>query len=302
MSLGERIYILRTEKNLSQGDLAEQLEVSRQSISKWENNNAIPDLEKIIKLSEIFEVSLDELVKGEKASEKAEDASDILQTGEQKQEAYKAQAAENGFPPRKIAGTILFCMGFVELLFFTLMGAALGGLVFCLPFVVCGIICFVCRKNVGLWCTWAVYVMLDVFMSYATGISRSMITLTHLWTPQMNYGRLVFAWLLVLALGAIILVTVIRLGKKPLTAKEKGVNQLLIAWLWVFALQIITWGWGRSETYKFLIDNIMTMGIIYSLISLLLSWVKIIAFTVALVITVRFINMKKSNGIPKNKK
>ena len=59
MSLGERIYRLRTEKNLSQGDLAEQLEVSRQSISKWENNSAVPELEKIIKLSEIFEVSLD---------------------------------------------------------------------------------------------------------------------------------------------------------------------------------------------------------------------------------------------------
>ena len=37
MSLGETIYRLRTEKSLSQGDLAEMLEVSRQSISKWEN-------------------------------------------------------------------------------------------------------------------------------------------------------------------------------------------------------------------------------------------------------------------------
>lgn len=68
MSLGERIYRLRTEKNLSQGDLAERLEVSRQSVSKWENNSAVPDLEKIIKLGEIFGVSLDELVKGEKVT------------------------------------------------------------------------------------------------------------------------------------------------------------------------------------------------------------------------------------------
>ena len=67
MSLGETIYRLRTEKNLSQGDLAERLEVSRQSVSKWENDSAVPDLAKIVKLSEVFEVSLDELVKGEKA-------------------------------------------------------------------------------------------------------------------------------------------------------------------------------------------------------------------------------------------
>ena len=68
MNLGETIYKLRTEKQLSQGDLAEMLEVSRQSISKWENNSAVPELEKLIRLSEIFEVSLDELVKGEEKS------------------------------------------------------------------------------------------------------------------------------------------------------------------------------------------------------------------------------------------
>ena len=63
MSLGETIYKLRIEKNLSQGDLAERLEVSRQSVSKWENDSAVPDLAKIVKLSEVFDVSIDELVK-----------------------------------------------------------------------------------------------------------------------------------------------------------------------------------------------------------------------------------------------
>ena len=65
MNLGETIYNLRKEKKLSQGDLAEQLSVSRQSVSKWENNSAVPDLDKLVKLSTIFGVSLDELVKGE---------------------------------------------------------------------------------------------------------------------------------------------------------------------------------------------------------------------------------------------
>jgi len=291
MSLGERIYRLRTEKNLSQGDLAEQLEVSRQSISKWENNNAIPDLEKIIKLSEIFEVSLDELVKGKQIAE--ENADYIAK----KQKTEETTSVESAFPPRKIAGTILFCMGFVVLLLFALMGAVLGGLFFCLPFVVCGIICFACQKNVGLWCVWAVYVLLDIFTHFATGISRSMITLTHLWTPQMNYGRLVFAWLLVLALGAIILVTVIRLGKKPFEVEEKGWKQLATAWLVVIGLQAAVWSWGRSATYQYILDNIITMGVIYSIISLLFSWMKIIVLTVALVVTVRFIKMKKVNKI-----
>ena len=137
MSLGERIYKLRTEKNLSQGDLADRLEVSRQSVSKWENNNAVPDLDKIIALSEIFEVSLDVLVKGK--TTEVENTDDIPQN---RKESHTTNV-EKSFPPRKIAGTILFCMGFVVLLFCTLLGGALTGLVFCLPFVVCGIICFV---------------------------------------------------------------------------------------------------------------------------------------------------------------
>ena len=62
MTLGERIYKLRTEKEMSQGDLADALEVSRQSISKWETNGSVPELDKLVKLSEIFSVSLDELV------------------------------------------------------------------------------------------------------------------------------------------------------------------------------------------------------------------------------------------------
>ena len=45
MNLGETIYRLRTERNLSQGDLADALDVSRQSVSKWENNSAVPELE-----------------------------------------------------------------------------------------------------------------------------------------------------------------------------------------------------------------------------------------------------------------
>ena len=54
MNLGESIYRLRTERNLSQGDLADALEVSRQSVSKWENNSAVPELEKLIKMAQVF--------------------------------------------------------------------------------------------------------------------------------------------------------------------------------------------------------------------------------------------------------
>ena len=65
MELNERLYELRKNNNWSQEELAEKLDVSRQTISKWESNKAIPELEKLIKLSEIYNITLDELVKGE---------------------------------------------------------------------------------------------------------------------------------------------------------------------------------------------------------------------------------------------
>lgn len=65
MILSEKIIQLRKKKNWSQEDLAEQLNVSRQSVSKWEGGASIPDLNKIIKLSQLFDVSTDFLLKDE---------------------------------------------------------------------------------------------------------------------------------------------------------------------------------------------------------------------------------------------
>ncbi|MBQ9912671.1 MAG: helix-turn-helix domain-containing protein [Clostridia bacterium] len=64
-TLGERIYELRTRKGMSQGNLADSLDVSRQTVSKWENNQSVPELDRIIAMSDIFGVSVDYIVKGE---------------------------------------------------------------------------------------------------------------------------------------------------------------------------------------------------------------------------------------------
>ncbi|AGY80848.1 MULTISPECIES: helix-turn-helix domain-containing protein [Carnobacterium] len=63
MALGERLKESRVNKGFSQGDVAEYLNISRQSISKWENNNSYPDLDNLVKLSTYYEVSIDELLK-----------------------------------------------------------------------------------------------------------------------------------------------------------------------------------------------------------------------------------------------
>lgn len=63
MTLAEKILHLRTQQGLSQLELAEQLGVSRQSVSKWETGQSVPDLDKLIKLSDRFGITVDELVR-----------------------------------------------------------------------------------------------------------------------------------------------------------------------------------------------------------------------------------------------
>lgn len=74
MILAEKIMTLRKKKGWSQEELAEKLEISRQSVSKWESAASIPDIDRILALSRLFEVSTDYLLKDELENEPAEKA------------------------------------------------------------------------------------------------------------------------------------------------------------------------------------------------------------------------------------
>ena len=63
MTLGEKIYRLRIERGLSQEAFGEMLNVSRQSVSKWETDQSLPELDKVVAISEMFGVSTDYLLK-----------------------------------------------------------------------------------------------------------------------------------------------------------------------------------------------------------------------------------------------
>ena len=84
MALSEKLYTLRRKSGLSQEQLAEQLNVSRQAISKWEAGQSIPESDKLLSISNYFNVSLDYLMKDETQdtiSEK-EQINTSLQTGD----------------------------------------------------------------------------------------------------------------------------------------------------------------------------------------------------------------------------
>ena len=106
MEFNNKLYDLRKQKGFSQEELANRLNVSRQTVSKWEVGDSTPDLEKLVAISDLFEISLDELVldkaavSSEETSSKSEVLSELkekLLTDENKKRAKK------GF---KIAGII----------------------------------------------------------------------------------------------------------------------------------------------------------------------------------------------------
>lgn len=67
MEFNNRLYQLRKQKGFSQEELANRLNVSRQTVSKWEVGDSTPDMEKLVAISDLFDVSLDMLIMGKEA-------------------------------------------------------------------------------------------------------------------------------------------------------------------------------------------------------------------------------------------
>ena len=62
MKFGDKLIVLRKKNGLSQEQLAEKLDVSRQSVSKWESNNTYPETDKIVQICNLFDCSMDDLI------------------------------------------------------------------------------------------------------------------------------------------------------------------------------------------------------------------------------------------------
>lgn len=223
MNLGETIYRLRTQRGMSQGDLAEALDVSRQSISKWENNSATPELSKLVKLAEVFGVSLDALVLGAEQPQEQAQPQDPPQTA--------APMPQRGLAGRKIAGIVLLSMAFVTLLVFTILTGPLGGLLCALPFLLTGLCCFVFRRHVGLWCAWALFLLIGEYLRFATGITWSLVYLTPIYQASWNDTRLAFAWGILGARLLLAAITIWVLRKKPFALSRKRILLLLGGWV-----------------------------------------------------------------------
>ena len=186
MTLGETISRLRAERGMSQEDLAQALNVSRQSVSKWETNGSTPDLDKLVRLSRLFGVSLDQLVCG--TEEQLQKAGESL-----KPETTGESAAPT--PVRGIVGAVLLAVGLLGLfLIFLLFGldGLLFGLLFTLPFILCGVFCLKVRWRLGLWCACAIYLPQQVYWTMGTSMTFWSIFVTP-WYPALVVSGIMLA-------------------------------------------------------------------------------------------------------------
>ena len=159
MSLHETIYTLRTERGMSQLELAEALDVSRQSISKWETGAAVPELDKLVKLSDVFGITLDELVRG------------TAQPGEPEKEKEPAAVIieRRGMETHRIMALAVLCTGVLGALLLLLMSGAREALFCAVPLIVVGALFLALPRKHLLWGFWVMLIVAVWILRRLTG-------------------------------------------------------------------------------------------------------------------------------------
>lgn len=209
MTLAEKILALRTERSLSQGDLAEKLDVSRQSVSKWETGQSVPELDKLIKLADLFEVSVDALVREGETPQSAPEAPPAA--APETKIVYVERRRLSG---TQTAGAVLLALGLLSVI----LGVAVSGnsgtytAMAGAGMVVLGLPLLLARKHPFLFTGWVVLAVSCLILNPYTSVSPWGLWggLRFLWlcltVPEMRYATYYFAATVGIARGALALV------------------------------------------------------------------------------------------------
>ena len=164
MTLGQKIFELRNKQKMSQGDLAEKLNVSRQSISKWETDASIPELDKLIMLSDLFNITMDELVRDELPEKDTDEKKASTEKSNSETVVINKQMST-----QKIIGFILLGAGIICLPMLYLIGP--GALIFSAAFMFFSLICFLIKKHAGLIIAWILTIAALIFFPTCTSVN-----------------------------------------------------------------------------------------------------------------------------------
>ena len=224
-------------------------------------------------------MTLDQLVHGEDAPET---------------ESVPASSAPQAAPEREkrhtIAGTALLCTGAVILVLWLLLtGDLLTGLIFALPFLICGIIFLAVKRHTGLYCGWAVYLCVDLYLRCATGLSWMAIFVTRFWTAELNYVRLAIAWAQFLVMVLMIVCTMRSYRTLRLPATKKEVTWLIAGWLAALVVLPLLMSYGIMPLMPLTYSKFSP----YFFINVLYSYVRLALVNVLLVRTLAIWRTKR---------
>lgn len=164
MTLGQKIFELRNKQKMSQGDLAEKLNVSRQSISKWETDASVPELDKLIMLSDLFNITMDELVRDELPEKDTDEKKASTEKSNSETVVINKQMSI-----QKIIGFILLGAGIICLPMLYLIEP--GALIFSAAFIFFSLICFFIKKHAGLIIAWILTIAALIFFPTCTSVN-----------------------------------------------------------------------------------------------------------------------------------
>lgn len=147
-TIGSRISALRKEHGFSQEYVAEKLDVSRQAVSKWEQDLCAPDTYNLIALAELFSVSVEYLAVGKK---------------EEKREVPAPAPTQKTITVQQILGLIFITVGLLAALVFLLIDSLLFGVG--VYMAVLGALCLAIKKRVGLTLCWLHWIVIGACFS-----------------------------------------------------------------------------------------------------------------------------------------
>ena len=297
MTLGQNICRLRTEQGLSQGDLADALDVSRQSISKWETDASIPELEKLLRLSELFHITLDELVKGPDGSVETPPPAPEPPTAEapaQDPEAEFLRALDRGV--NRTVGWVLLGFGALLTLLLAMLGDGLAGLLLASPLFLCGVICLTAKRRAGLWCAWACGLLGLVWLRATAGIRWTDIFRAPSTVFRSDVAQIV-SWAIAVFLLLLLIGTVRSFRDQVLPWEKRNIGKY--AGLWVLYLV------GRWAVNRFLFaawamkvfssgNHTQSAAVVYSIANILWEVALLAALALLLVKTAALLRGRKA--------
>ena len=241
MRIGKKLYELRTAQNLSQEELANKLEVSRQSVSKWETDAAMPDLDKLIKLCDTFDVSLDDLVGRTLPSEDA-----------------VANLSKETQPPsahQKVIGYILLAVSLISAVLIVLLAKEevaliITALITATVFA-CSLVCLFFKKQAGYWCAWIAFTPFMVISPFVISLH------------VFRFGALIqLGWYTLMGC-----IAKTRFGGRTIPVNRRRAGWLVTGWI----LTVGVWVWMHVAIVNAMLTYTVANVLVYAAVACLLT-------------------------------